>query len=624
MSGMKHWIAQATARDVRIFPVPGADILRMHQNELDSDFIAAPNPREANVLLVMGDLNDQLARKAAVAYLQIPRPRVLVVAGPQKPPHLPKPDVHISLDDNFLDDALPKVQELLRNHAWSENAEPWEPEFLTNLVEDSDNGGEHDHHHHHDHGNGDGENGNEHDHEHEDHAGHDHSGHEHEKTDDEHKHQHSDHEHKEHDHETHQHGSPAEDDAHKRHDHCHDPEGGKGKNSHHDDSDEHDHKHTPDKGGNHSGHSHDHNHAHEGHDHSGHSHDHGHGGHDHGDMDFMSMVAMTKDLPRPKDGLPMNRSEVHFGPFHPGLPGGLSVFMELDGDTVIKASVEGNVATRSIEDMLPLEAEQLPDALARLNPLTPPTYRLLAHKALVNALGDDGSISPEELGILERERIASHLNWLATFAKTVGNEWMHRQAARWHVLHRSGEVLPEKLHAFMNQIRSMPYLQTKLSVGGIIPETLLHHLSGPVAKAAGKIDDARSDDEYYQTLSCDSVTTEKNSAWGRLLVRLQEIEQSLDLINTANKMESERTDINLSDSGEGSAQLESSRGTISLAISVNDGMVEQLQLETPSQPLAGLVPTLTEEAELSDALVQIASLDIAPWEIEFEGMEVNQ
>jgi Ni,Fe-hydrogenase III large subunit len=107
-------------------------------------------------------------------------------------------------------------------------------------------------------------------------------------------------------------------------------------------------------------------------------------------------------------------------------------------------------------------------------------------------------------------------------------------------------------------------------------------------------------------------------------VRLQEIEQSLDLINTANKMESERTDINLSDSGEGSAQLESSRGTISLAISVNDGMVEQLQLETPSQPLAGLVPTLTEEAELSDALVQIASLDIAPWEIEFEGMEVNQ
>jgi hypothetical protein len=53
-------------------------------------------------------------------------------------------------------------------------------------------------------------------------------------------------------------------------------------------------------------------------------------------------------------------------------------------------------------------------------------------------------------------------------------------------------------------------------------------------------------------------------------------------------------------------------------------MVEQLQLETPSQPLAGLVPTLTEEAELSDALVQIASLDIAPWEIEFEGMEVNQ
>lgn len=42
-------------------------------------------------------------------------------------------------------------------------------------------------------------------------------------------------------------------------------------------------------------------------------------------------MEITKDLTHPKDGLLMNRSQAHFGPFHPGLPGGLSVFTELDG-----------------------------------------------------------------------------------------------------------------------------------------------------------------------------------------------------------------------------------------------------------------------------------------------------
>ncbi len=548
MSAMRRWIANASAKDIRIFPVPGADILRLYQNETQQNFIIAPNPREANVLLIVSELTDVLAQKAGVAYQQIPRPRVLVVAGSKSPPYLPEPDVQVSLEEDFLDEALPQVRQLLQNHAWSENAEPWEPDFLIEMTEDSENGGGHDHHDH-DHGNGKDEDG-----------GHTHGTHDH-------NHEHS----------------------------------------------EHDHKDSRD----HLEHSHD---AHE-HDHGGGDDE---GGHDHSDMDFMSMVAMTKDLPRPKDGLPMNRSEVHFGPFHPGLPGGLSVFMELDGDTVIEASVEGDIAARSPGVTLPLEAKQLPDAWARLNPLTSQTNRLLAQQAVTNAFGNDASISPEALGVLENERIASHLNWLATFAKTLGNEWMHQEADRWHALHRNKEYSRENLLAFLERIPAMPYLKTKLRVGGVIPNTLLHHLSGPVAKAAGKGRDARSDDKQYQELGWKPIVKEENSAWGRLLVRLEEIEQSLELIKKTKEQQAAREALDFSGSGEGAAKLESPRGTVSLAISVKDGVVEQLQMTTPSKPLAGLVPTLTEEAELSDALVQIVSLDIAPWELEFKGMEVGQ
>ena len=48
------------------------------------------------------------------------------------------------------------------------------------------------------------------------------------------------------------------------------------------------------------------------------------GGHDHmdhGDMGFMSMVEMTKDLPRSSDDLPMEWVAAPFGPLFPGLPG---------------------------------------------------------------------------------------------------------------------------------------------------------------------------------------------------------------------------------------------------------------------------------------------------------------
>lgn len=298
--------------------------------------------------------------------------------------------------------------------------------------------------------------------------------------------------------------------------------------------------------------------------------------------------------------------------------------MELDGDTVIKASVKEDLAARSLENMLPLEVKQLPDALVRLNPLTPKTYQLLAKKALTNAFGNDDSILPDELDALENERIGSHLNWLATFAKTVGNEWMHREAARLHALHRSKEVSPEKLLSFLEQVRSMPYLQTKLSIGGVIPDNLLHHLSGPVAKAAGKMEDARLDEEQYQTMGWAPATSKENNPWGRLLVRLEEIGQSLELIENVKEQKSAETKIDFSGSGDGTAKLESPRGTVSLQISVDNGSVTKLHMETPSSALAALVPTITQEAELSDALVQISSLDIAPWAIGFKGMEVDQ
>ncbi len=46
------------------------------------------------------------------------------------------------------------------------------------------------------------------------------------------------------------------------------------------------------------------------------------------------------------------------------------------------------------------------------------------------------------------------------------------------------------------------------------------------------------------------------------------------------------------------------------------GMFGSRMSRSPSTALAALVPRVVEQAELADALVAIASLDISPWEMD--------
>lgn len=66
-------------------------------------------------------------------------------------------------------------------------------------------------------------------------------------------------------------------------------------------------------------------------------HDMSHGG-------FMSMVMMTKDLPRSQDGLRMEDNEVQFGPEHPAVAPGVVLVLTLDGDSVRCARIEGDAS----------------------------------------------------------------------------------------------------------------------------------------------------------------------------------------------------------------------------------------------------------------------------------------
>jgi Ni,Fe-hydrogenase III large subunit len=311
----------------------------------------------------------------------------------------------------------------------------------------------------------------------------------------------------------------------------------------------------------------------------------------------MSMIEATKDLPRSADGLQMDWLEVPFGPVFPGLPGGLKLTLTLDGDGVTEGQATSLVGI-TIEDE-EMEAEAFVEHLAWAMPLAPVSYRLLACLAIERAAGldDDPSTTQARNCGLERERIASHLGWLARLGRQLGFAWLTQRASslQLEIQCASKEQLTElepALRALGTRLERTPLLKSRLKGIGLLPSES-YDLRGPVVRAAD----------------------EGGDAWARLLQRLAEITASLELIKSSGKPElpSQR---NIGDgSGTGEATVDTPRGEARLSLKLEHGRVKSYELDTPCSHHIGLVPKLVEGQELGDALLAVGSLDLSPWEV---------
>ena len=659
-SWFRRLVAAATARQLSAFVVPGPDVARACGLDLEvAGLEIADTPRHASVLVLVGEVPQGLKKAAAVAYAQMPRPRAIFAVGVDDVSPLPAPDVSVSPGQEALAEGVTRLRRSLAENAFGvEVAEfdveavrteteyvcPMHPEVVSDepgscpkcgmdLVP-REAAGRTDYGQSHGHMDHSGHEGMEHGHEeHEqvsrehpgqgghddaDHGAADHGGdsggheaHGHAET------RHSSH--GEHDsqgganHENMEHGGQHEGHAGMEHEEAAEDRGSLDDMNHgHMDHGEHQehgegagsHEHHEGKG---------HDGGHEGHGAMGHG---GHGGHmDHGDMGFMSMVEMTKDLPRSPDGLPMEWVEAPFGPLFPGLPGGLSLTLTLDGDTVAEAAIG-----RSLE-RLAGSAEDLADRLSRLDPLSPVAYRLLGMLAVEDAT--DGPVDERtelaRISALERERAASHLNWLAGFAHLLGYAWLEKRAVKLQlaVLRARGveEIfrLSSEVGNLARRVERTPLLGRKLRGIGRLSGGA--ETRGPVARAGGETDDLRAEEDVYRALGFEPVIRDGDDALSRLRVRLEEVERSIELVGKASSLSAAAVVIDGAVSGAGTARIETPRGAAELRVELEEGVVSRLELESPSSRHLELVKPVAEGEELSDALVGIASLDISPWEV---------
>ncbi len=526
-SFFRRLVARAQARELAAFVVPGPEAVRALGVDLEVIGLQiSDTPRHASVLLLVGEVPLGLKKAAAAAYAQMPRPRAILAIGTGDVSPLPEPNASARSGQEDVAAGVAELRRVFVQSAFSPEAVDFDVEAIRTQTEyvcpmhlevirsepgscpicgmdlvpreaaggDDHGATEHAGHstHHAAMDNGAQEHrGEGHDSHRNDVRGEDHGSH-----GDMHPRE------TEHPAAAHADGEEGRDDGHEAIDHGHMDHGGYGQEGASHGEHGHEDRATTEltsaaEGGaeaNLNGHDMAHGeHAadgeHEGHDqhadmehgeHEGHEHtEHGGHGHmDHGGMDFMSMVEMTKDLPRSSDGLQMEWVEdAPFGPLFPGFPGGLTLTLTLDGDTVARAEVEG-IEGRPTADDLTGPVEVLVDRLARLDPLSPVAYRVLALRALESAAGvePDERIALARVGALERERASSHLGWISIFGRLLGYSWLEDRAGRLQIslarVANADEVARLWVEAgrLSRRVEKTPLLGRKLRGVGLLPE----------------------------------------------------------------------------------------------------------------------------------------------------------
>lgn len=556
MTWERRVFARLLSHDLTTFVVPGLEVA--HAAGLDPEaagLTPVATPRHAVVLLLVGEVPEELARAAAAVYGQMPRPRSVLAIGADRSPLLPPAAVAAAATQEDLVAAVRQLRTVLAQDAWpaetSASAVEQQPEPRADAEQHAGHPGVHELPS----GNGTME---------------------------------------------------GQDDHQMRHDHAH-PSASEAVQ-------------TPPVAAEHDA-------SHHGMDHSSHgSAEQPGAGHEHmqhGDGGGMSMAMMTQDLPRSPDGLPMEWLTVPFGPLFPGLPGGLALTFTLDGDTVVQTSMARGTMKRDLTRAWQGPLSTFPARFARLDPLAADAYRLLAARALDGAGGVsvDRSLACGRIGALERQRALSHLVWLASFSWLIGDRWLRARAiSLQHHLRTASDMpailrlRPEIVRFVDRALANLP-LRRRLRGVGSFAEADTATLRGPVARAAGRAEDARQDDQLYRDLGFTPVLGTGADAWSCLTVRLAEIRQSLDLIAAAGALSAAEPTPPHTGTGTGVATVETPRGRATLHLTISDGAVQAVDLDAPSPHNLALLETVTARHELSDALAGVAALDISPWEL---------
>lgn len=360
------------------------------------------------------------------------------------------------------------------------------------------------------------------------------------------------------------------------------------------------------------------------------------------------------DFDDPPDGCTV----VPFGPFHPTLDEPAHFRLYVEGEMVRGCEYRGFMVHRGIEKLAEsvLGYNDIPMMAERICGICGCVHNVAYAQAVEEAVALRPPPRAEYIRtiMLELERLHSHLLWVGLACHIVGFDTLFMQAfrirepvmwvaekisgnrktyalcliggVRWDITPELGAELRSVLDRLETEWREVVRavkgdrnVQRRTRGIGVADKTLVKEMGliGPVARAAGVDIDCRRDHPYaaYDRMDFRVVTAEGGDVWARLLVRMDEVFESIRIIcQCLARLEPGPLQAQIRDelpAGRfGLSSVEAPRGeSHHFVITGENNRPRRWRVRAPTyQNLQG-VPAMIRDQQLADMTISLGSID---------------
>ena len=349
---------------------------------------------------------------------------------------------------------------------------------------------------------------------------------------------------------------------------------------------------------------------------------------------------------------------VPFGPFHPTLDEPAHFRLYVEGEMVRGCEYRGFMVHRGIEKLAEsvMSYNDIPMLAERICGICGCVHNV----AYVQAVEEAAALKPPPRAeyirtiMLELERLHSHLLWVGLACHIVGFDTLFMQSFRirepimWmaekisgnrktYALCLIGGVRRDITHALRTELRAVldqletewrpvvhavsndRNIQKRTCDIGVADKAAVKNfgLLGPVARAAGVDIDCRRDHPYaaYDRVDFDVITAQSADVWGRVIVRMKEVFESIKIIRQClDRMEDGPLQLEIKDElpigRMGLSSVEAPRGeSHHFVITGENNRPRRWRVRAPTyQNLQG-VPAMIKDQQIADMTISLGSID---------------
>jgi NADH-quinone oxidoreductase subunit D len=357
---------------------------------------------------------------------------------------------------------------------------------------------------------------------------------------------------------------------------------------------------------------------------------------------------------------------LNVGPQHPSTHGVFRIILKIDGETIVDAKPVIGYLHRGTEKLAEdLQYTQIIPYTDRLDYISAMTNNYVLCHAVETMMGLEIPERAEYLRVIAMElgRIVSHLVSWGTYLLDLGatTPFLYAFREREAIINLLNELCGARLtfnymrvggvkwdapEGWIEKVRDfIPYMRKELAgyhnlvsgneiflsrVTGVgkytKEEAIQYSLSGPNLRCTGVKWDLRKDEPYsiYDRFDFDVVTREAGDCLSRYQIRLDEIEQSLRIVEQAveqfpaeGEILAKVPKIIKAPKGEAFVRIESPRGEIGCYIA-SDGKKEpyRLKFRRPSFYNLQILPKLLKGENIANLIAILGAIDIVLGEVD--------